>query len=220
VLKVGNWTQYKFAWAAVVDQVTSERAPECPACHRPIGMLRWLPPHTLWLKQARRIGDLSICNGGADILATARVADRWAGAGLVGWEKVYPVRVLKVGSRGGSPPPVLPELFGVDVCHSACRVDYGLAGVQWTTEPQTDYCRVCGPGGGGRGGTFSLMERIVIDESTWSGEDLFYPINLSGTLILSARGARFFQDHRCTNCAIVPVEEWRIAFGAARYSHE
>jgi hypothetical protein len=199
-----------------VDQVTSDRAPECPACHRPIGTLRWLPPHTVWLKQARRIGDLTICNGGADILASGRVAESWNNEGLVGWERTYPVRVLKVGSRGKLPPESLPQMIGVDVCHSSCRVDYDSAGVVWMTEPEPDYCRFCGPGGGGRGGCFTSMERIVIEEDTWAGEDLFYPINLSGTLILSSRGAGFFNQHCFTNCAVVPTDEWRISFGIDR----
>src|SRR3712207_3772079 len=123
VLSIGGLTQFKFAWAEAVDQVMGEPAPRCPACHSFVGMLRWLPPRTVSLKQPRRIGDFTICIGGADFIVSAAVVDAWAEAQLVGWERTYPVQVVRCGSRGVAPPHDLPSLAGVDVCHSACRVD-------------------------------------------------------------------------------------------------
>lgn len=212
VVKIGSLTQYKFAWAEAVDQEMSD-APCCPKCGRCIGMLRWEPPFTVWLKQARTIGDLTICIGGADFLATRRFVDAALDDSIVGIAREIPVDVVKVGSRGKPPGPEVPELFGVDVVHSSMRVDYMASQVRWDERPAEDYCHVCGPGGGGCGGILKSISSVVIEPGTWDGSDLFFPINMNGTLFLSERGRHFFEKHRFTNCTIIPCRDWSLNFG-------
>jgi hypothetical protein len=213
VLSIGSFTQYKFAWAEVVDQNLSKEPQICPVCHRAISMLRWLPPHTVWLKQARTIGDLMMCIGGSDFVASERFRDALSADRLVGIERTYPITVVKVGSRGHAPPAGLVQIFGFDVRHTTCRVDYDASGATWMEEPAFNVCPCCGPGGGGAGGYVKALSRIVLERDTWSGEDIFIPINLSGTILLSHKAAELIRNHKFTNVVTIPIEQWTISFG-------
>ena len=188
-------------------------APRCPECGNFIGMMRWEPPYNVWLKQARQIGDLTTCLGGADFLSSSRFIDAARNNTINGLERTFPVRVVKVGSRGSPAGPDFPELFGVDVVHSRTRVDYRASKVQWHGNPSPNSCRVCGPGGGGRGGVLRSISDVSIETGTWDGSDIFFPINLSGTLFLSEHGHQFFEKHAFTNCKVISCTEWSLTFG-------
>src|SRR5262245_51513362 len=88
------------------------------------------------------------------------------------------------------------------------------ARVRWSVPPAPDYCPVCGPGGGGVGGTLRSISSVNIEAGTWDGSDIFFPINLPGTLFLSERGHRCFEKHRFTNCTVIPCRDWSLRFGA------
>jgi hypothetical protein len=54
--------------------------------------------------------------------------------------------------------------------------------------------------------------RVVVDESTWSGEDIFYARGLSGLIITSERFAEWFDRLRVNNGVLVPSLEYSRQF--------
>src|SRR5207244_5486807 len=125
-----------------------------------------------------------LVSGAADFCGSEQFMEAVNASPLIGIERSYPVEVVKMGSRGKLGVYETPRLFGFDVRHSYCRVNYEAAGVRWWRPPDPDYCCFCGPGGGGKGGSFNALLSLVIEPDTWHGEDIFFPINLSGTMVL------------------------------------
>ena len=213
ILEIGSLTQYKYAWAEVVDQNVAVSPPQCPKCKRAIGMLPWLPPYNAWLKQPQNIGDFVSCFGGATFLGSERFLKALQKYKLKGVERSYPIQIVKIGSRGKSPQEEIPKLFGIDIQHTLCRVDYNSSKVKWTEPPKPNYCSICGPGGGAEGGILKSISKIVLEPNTWSGEDFFIPINLSGTICLSENAKEIINKYEFTNCNVIPLEEWNLTFG-------
>jgi len=63
------------------------------------------------------------------------------------------------------------------------QVEHDRMNVDWSTPPDADYCRTCGPtlygvdvphplapGVGGAGGIIRGWQRVVVDERSWNGD--------------------------------------------------
>jgi hypothetical protein len=82
-------------------------------------------------------------------------------------------------------------------------------GTIWQTKPSPTYCPTCGPGGGDDiNGTWVSIKRIVINELSWSGEQLFLPMNLHGSFIISDTMRAAFQSSALTNFDAIPIEHY------------
>jgi hypothetical protein len=204
-------TRKSLAFAETVEARYDQEPIRCSACGRPIANLRWLPPFRVWLKNPRIIPDLIQCFGGPDLLVSHRLHDELRHARLKGIDRSYPVQVTRVATRRTERTP--PALFGVDLVHSYCRVDFAASGVTWSTPPEEHFCSVCGPGGGGGAGCFWSFERLVFDISGWDGEEIFLPINLPGTPILTEDGISKLDFGLFTNCRIIPADRYRFEYG-------
>ena len=209
VLKIGGYDQYRYAWFEVSGEPNYGNAPHCPACHRPVGMLAWLPPHVVELKQAKHVGDFVLGAGGCPFLCQARVVERWRAHGLSGMDCLYPIQIAQNRTRQQTNDSVL---YGIGVQHSVTRVEHDRMGVAWTWPPDANYCRTCGPGGGGVGGTIRSWERIVVDERSWRGEDLFFAVNFPGTMLVSERAANVIRSEEWSNVTTIPADEYGYAF--------
>lgn len=213
VLTVGGFEQYKYAfYEPPQDANYADAWPTCPECNGPVGGRYWLPPHQVTLKQPRNIGDFLFGGGGADLLVSERFLRAYETDGLTGIERTCSVQVTRMGTTKKASTYAFPVLFGVWFQHGPARVDYDAMSVIWEHLPQPDHCRVCGPGGGGKNGGWRSHQRVVIEQGTWAGADFFYPLNLSGTLVLSERARSFVERHGFTNCIVTPAEEYGYSF--------
>ena len=213
VLEWGGFAQYKYAWTEAADNERDGSLFNCPSCGKGLGGLHWQPPYRVELKQARNIGDITYCLAGADFVVTPRVLQVVEAEGLSGFARSYRVEVVLVGKTRTSPDEPGPELWGVDVARSAARADYAASEVKWDTEPEPGYCPFCGPGGGGGGGIWrTIGPPIALEKDTWSGEDIFKPMNFNH-VFLSERAADVFRTHGFTNAALVPMDQWQTTFG-------
>lgn len=209
VLEIGSYAQYKFAWAEPYyrnprECRTSDDYPICSHCGEAIGMRSWLPPHRTVVKQPRRIGDF-LC-GPFSFVVTERFKLLYEKSHLTGIKAFHPLEVIQMGTKKKDYRK--PSLFGVDVMHSSARINYDLSVTKWWKLPQSDYCRHCGPGGGGKSGTAERYEGLHFEEGTWRGEDFFYPINFSGIVVVSETGAMFITEHGFTNASLRPAETY------------
>lgn len=213
VLKVGTFAQYKFAWFEPFGRTRYAKTfPKCPKCNGPIGPCFWLPPHQVVLKQPKQIGDFVCGAGGPDLLVSQRFRDGYLRSRLRGVKSIFPVVVSKLGSKSSSTKTRMPKLFGVYFERPATRVLHSRMGVRWDDRPKRGYCALCGPGGGGRGGTLRSWRRVVLDERTWAGHDFFIPINFAGTLIVSDRARLFLERVGFTNFRAIPCADASYSF--------
>src|SRR5947208_11460745 len=99
VLKVGGFTQYKYAWYEPPEDARyADDWPKCPVCERPVGGRYWLPPRRVTLKQPRRVGDFVYGPGGADLIVSDRFDEAYQKEGLTGISEFYPVEVTRMGT--------------------------------------------------------------------------------------------------------------------------
>lgn len=200
------------AYAEPIEPRYKEVPQKCPKCGASIANLRWLPPYEIWLKKPNAVADVVPSFGGPELLVSEPLA--CVLSRLKGVEQISSVRVAKVGTRKSSIPP--PRLFVVQVVHSHVRVDFDACETTWSSDPDDGFCRYCGPGGGGSNGCFWSFERIVLDLQQWDGEEIFYPINLAGTLIATDDAVRKALLHKYRNVSVTPIEDYRYSYGSKK----
>lgn len=209
VLKIGYLKQRRYAFYDVVDPVVfSTPAITCPKCGASLDRARnWAEPRIVDIKQPRCVGDLLYGAGAADFIASKRFVHAVQAEGIEGIGDLYPIQIRRMGTRRSSNYPP-PELYGLELVKSAAQPDFGKMEVVWS-ERQND-CPQCSTGGPV---WWSSYERIVIDDTEWNGEDIFYATGLPGIILLSEDGKAFIEKHEFTNCTITPCSEvscsWR-----------
>src|SRR5947209_4063615 len=122
VLKVGRFTQYKYAWYEPFGRDNyADDWPRCPACDRAVGMRYWLPPHRVVLKQPRNVGDFVSGPGGPDLLVSERFRADYVAEGLTGIRDMFPVEVARMGTTAKARTLAMPQLYGVYFTHASTR---------------------------------------------------------------------------------------------------
>ena len=216
ILEIGKYTQYKYAWYEAADSARyTKDAPRCPGCDRFVGSCRWLEPHEVVLKQPRRVGDFVAGAGGCDFLASRSCLEALQNAGLRGIERSFPVKVLRMGTTKKAAALPIPELWGVDVICSTTRVDFSRMDFEWSGEaPSVPRCSVCGCALSKSSGWLKSWKRVVIEQDSWSGDDLFHAVNFTGSVILSAKAAEIVASGGFTNAKLIPCENYAYSFSA------
>ena len=198
-----------FGRLAVTDFSTAEpvrlgEAPKCPVCGKFIGMLPWLPPHRAELELwSGEFGDIAF-GPGNELLVSERFAGvyrDWGLTGLTGFHDVEITRVLRrSGPRLRKPPP---SYYCVGVCRSRAAVDVQASGLglkaPWT-------CEEC------RSGFIVRSERVVVEEGTWSGEDVFFARGLPGTILTSEHFREFFEANEINNGVLVQAHKYAFDY--------
>ena len=201
---------HKVAYAETPKPRFEKNGPVCPQCGQMIACPRMIPPHDVWLKAPRLIPDVvNIGSSHLELLVSANLAI--ALTGLKGVERIDKARISKVGTKKSKAQP--PDLFAVQITHSQVRVDFNACEPTWTDKPADDYCRRCGPGGGGPGGCLWSFEKIVLDLEHWTGEEIFYPINLATAIIVTGEAAEKTNLSSFQNLLLVPIENYRHSYG-------
>ncbi|MCL6591887.1 MAG: hypothetical protein K6U80_18295 [Firmicutes bacterium] len=188
-----------------VEPINRAHAPRCEVCGKPIGMRPWLPPYRveleLWHKE---FGDIAFgpCT---DLLISERFKRCYESAGLTGFLGFEPVEVVRVKKRKrfvGDPPPY----YHVTASLSRTAVDLVKSGFEM--KDNIPICSECLAGG------LVLHARaIVIDSSTWSGEDVFISrAPAGGIIVTSERFKEVCEANGITNAVFIPAEEYSFDF--------
>jgi len=179
-------------------------APRCPVCGGYTGMLTALPPYNIELELwDTGYGDIAF-GPGNHILVSERFKILWEEhvlAGLDGFAPVSIEKVIKHVRFEASPP----EYYLTSVVQSEAVIDQIQSGFEWESgeEPKCDHCRL---------GGIKRWKRIVLEPDTWSGENLFRPRGLSGTIMVDQRFKEFADQFKITNCCLIPSEEYARDF--------
>jgi len=171
----------------------------CSACGRHDRKMIWLPPFHVELEcWDSEFGDLALA-AGEDMLVSERfkrLYEHWGLTGLGGFEPVKVVRIKRHKRFKADPPPY----FHVRVGRTRAAIDQKRSCFVWA-EPDK-VCPVCRAGGGIR-----RWKRIVIEEDTWAGEDIFIPRGLS-VFVTSGRFKALCEHENVSNAVLVPAEEY------------
>ncbi len=169
----------------------------CPVCNRPISMLKWLPPYRVELQSwGKHYGD--IAEIGDNLVFSGRFLQAFTRSELKGLLCVEPVDVIKIVHRRGKPMEPLPHYFKAGVARSATTVDQQQSGYVW--EDKTSVCPEC------LFGKLKRYKAIIVNEETWTGEDIFFPRG-GHVPIVSERFKQVFAENGLFGAVFIPVEE-------------
>ena len=162
---------------------------QCATCRRTIGMLRWLPPFRAELEaRGSQFGDLAFFGVGDSFLVSQRFRDIYIHHHLTGLEGFEPVEIVRVKRKKkslGNPPTYLRAA----VCRGKTALDLTASGFEWIAPPSCPDCL---------NGTMRSWKRTIVDESTWTGEDIFIPRGLNA-FIVSERFKDVCESNGVTN---------------------
>lgn len=169
----------------------------CPACNRPLSMLKWLPPYRIELESwGTQYGD--VADIGDDLIVSARFVEVFQHHGLRGLESIEPVEVVKVVHRRGKPKEPLPGYFKASVVRSPTTIDQQASGYVWQDESKV--CPEC------LFDTLKRYDRLVVKEETWNGDDIFFPRGGNGPIV-SERFRTIFQEQGLVGAVFIPAVE-------------
>ena len=168
----------------------------CPECGEICSMKQWLPPYRVELQRYGSIfGDMIF--GGGDILVNQSFVTAWTARSLKGLEPLYPVEVVSVRPR--SLMKTLQRYYWVDIQPTKPRIDRARSAFSGT-DPE---CLLCG-----YPAIINAIFTLRIDETSWSGEDIFVPWGAI-EIIVTQKVVDLAQDYGLTNVTTIPIEEYR-----------
>lgn len=184
----------------VPDDAAVGPAPTCACCGEYIGSLTWLPPYEVELEcQGSEYGDVVFGPSNREFLVSGKFQSAFDRSGLRGLIGFDPVRVCRA-TRHGRIKGEIPQYYHVEVETTRAAVDQRQSGEVWEVAPTCDECRL-------NGRNFKRAERIVIEEGSWSGEDIFRPRG-GGPYVVTARFRDVCQSHDITNVTFVAIERY------------
>ena len=171
----------------------------CPKCGACIGMLTWLPPFRVVLKlYGTEFGDFAFLGASDEVLVSQRFKEIYEGTGLTGLPAFDPVEILKVKSRRRKRPNP-PAYFRVAVPYSRTAIDLTASEFEWLEPPTCSYCHTA---------NIVRWKRLIVEEGTWTGEDIFRPRGMPGEFVVSERFKDTCDTHHLTNAVFHPAESY------------
>jgi len=181
------------------DKVNKGDAPRCPKCTAFVGMLMSFPPYLVRLETLGiGFGDLAFWMD--DFLVTRRFQEAYDSYGLRGLSEFVPVKVLSC-KKHRKLREDMPSYFRTMPNRGSATIDPVASKIEWG-EPKNPRCEVCLSGDG----VLKRWKSVVVDESTWNGDDIFYAYGLPGTLIVSSRFADWAKEQNFRNLILVDAQ--------------
>jgi hypothetical protein len=188
-----------FLW---VEPIKRKNAPQCRLCGGFIGGKPHLPPVRVNIETwGSSYGDMAF--GPSDqILISERFKEEYHTHGLTGLSDFELVEVARVLNRKKIRDDC-PKYFLASVTRSRTAIDVEASGLVHEKPPT---CLEC------KGGLIKRTERIVLEEGTWSGEDIFFARGLPGTIIVSDKFRRMCIEAELQNCPLLEASLFSFDF--------
>jgi len=183
-------------------RISSNMGPalRCPQCGSITSLLTWQPPYQGDLElHGTDLGDLMAgpCGG---LLITERFSEAFRAEGLTGLSGFHPVEISRVRRKHRGPKPGSPPRYlFVMPAYGQTAVDMERSRLRISKPIECAWCRETG---------VDAMGGITLETGTWSGEDVFRPRGLWGTILVSERFLRFAEKHALSHIAWVPIEKY------------
>jgi hypothetical protein len=161
-------------------------------------MLRWLPPYRVELELfGKEFGDF-VFGVGSDFLVSQTFVELYHQSALTGLCGFEAVEVVKIRSRRRKRPEP-PPYFRAGVVRSRAAIDFAASGFEWLEPPACGECR---------SGQIVRWQRVIIENETWTGEDIFIARGLPGTFIVSERFKGVCEHNDVKNALFTPAESY------------
>ena len=184
--------------ACQIDGTKYGDAPRCEVCKRYIGMRAWLPPYRVELETwGYEFADIVVI--GTNLLISQRFKQAWEQSqlvGLSGFENVEVINVKRHRKKIGEPP----TYFRAVVVRGQTAINLVASEFEWKNESACPVCRLAG--------VIKRWKRIIIDQSTWTGEDIFIARGLPGEICVSERFKDFCEINNMKNTLFVAAETY------------
>ena len=188
-----------FDWSQVDDSPMGE-APRCPVCDSVVGMLPLTPPIRVELDLwGSEWGDISI-SAGDEILVSERAKRFLSATGMTGVERFERVEIAHVNMHRRANNE-LPTYWAAWIKRTSAHISRSQSQIVWSSPPSCEYCL---------SGVKVRIDKLVFDERSWSGEDIFQTRDLPGTIFASQRLKDLFEGKVITNARFVPLPEYRF----------
>ena len=175
----------------------SHERPKCPICGRFVGSLRWMPPYRAEVVAHRReLGDVAFSS--MDLLVSEKFRLAWTQAQLRGINEFLPLERMRARPARLNKKTV--TYYYVEVRRFESVVDLDRSRVIYA-KPYT--CPMCKDGVG-----TESVRGFKIDETSWSGEDLFIAWGMSACIIVTDRVRQLRDKYGLTNITLLPTEEY------------
>jgi hypothetical protein len=196
-----NW-----AYADTVEPINRGDCEYCPVCGQPVTMLKWLPPYRIKLSSANpnKWGDFL---WGADfpLIVSARFKVIYENEDLSGIKEFSPsVEIVRVGNRKSGNFPINPPVYHlIDVPWDGANQDDVASEVEGFG-PITEYCSYHQR----RGYLFKKQNKIVIEDGSWKGGDIFKPRGAPVQFMVSERFKQIADTYQLKNLLLIPADKY------------
>ncbi len=185
-----------------VEPIRRGEAPRCPICGNFIGMKPHLPPFRVNIETwGSRYGDLAF-GPGDQILVSERFKEEYHGHCLTGISEFEAVEVARVLNRKKIRDR-RPQYYLASISRSRAAIDVEASGFVYGRPPTCPECK---------GGLIKRAALIVLEEGTWSGEDIFFARGLPGTIIVSEKFRKMCIEAELQNCPLVEASLFSFDF--------
>ena len=194
-----------WAYAEEVGESNVGKSQKCPVCGGPVSFLKWLPPYRIKISSTKpdKWGDF-MWGAGFPLLISSNFKSIYDQEGLTGIAEIAPVvEVVRMGKlKTGQFPVAPPEYHLIHILWGGANQDDAASGLAHE-EPEKIKCQYCR-----MGVTWRKQERIVIEEDSWDGSDIFVPRNAPIQFMVSEKFKRVAEDYHLTNAWFIPAEKY------------
>jgi hypothetical protein len=195
----------KWAYGKMVKPAELGDSDNCPVHGGPVSSLRWLPPHVLNLSSAKpeKWGDI-LWGDGFRMMFSAKLKSIFLAEGLSGVAEFSPpAKIVRLGMKKAAEiPPPLPVYHLVYIPWGGANQDDAASEVVFD-RPHKITCQYCRAQTAGR-----KQARVVIEEGSWNGADIFVPRGFAGALLVSERFKQMAEHYQMKNILLIPAEKY------------
>jgi hypothetical protein len=195
----------KWSYAEPLTPINLGESENCPICSSPVSSKMWLPPHKIKISSAKpeKWGDF-VWGAGFPLLVSCRFKEVYDKEGLSGISYFSsPVDVVRMGplksGQFSNPPPIYHLIH---VPWGGANQDDTASGLKYE-QPEKITCAYCRSGF-----SWQKQDRIVIEEGSWDGSDIFKPRNAPVQFMVSGRFKHIAEGCDFKNIWLIPAENY------------
>ncbi|MEW6536828.1 MAG: hypothetical protein AB1454_14555 [Candidatus Auribacterota bacterium] len=191
------------------DSINTGRLPnalKCDVCGKLLGSLSWLPPYTAELEfWGREVGDVAF--GTAEgFLISERFKESYEQTDLKGLSGFEKVEIVKMKRHKRKHPELIPNYYYVRVPITKAKIDFEASELEYEGDP------VCPGCNSGKRGITKRVQRVILENDSWSGEDIFIARGLWGTFLTTERFRDFYLSNNFKNGVFIEAENYHFDF--------
>jgi hypothetical protein len=195
----------KWTYADLLPPINTGNSEKCPVCGGAVSQRRWLPPFRVKLSSAKpnKWGDF-VWGAGFPLLVSKKFKGIYEQEGLTGIDEfsaeveIVRMGTLKTGQFSISPP----TYYLIHVPWGGANQDDVASGLIHD-HPKVKICSFCR-----NGVTKRKQDRVVIEEGSWNGNDIFKPRNAPVPFAVSERFKKIIENYHLNNIWLIPAEKF------------